>query len=100
MSRTGSFVAGLLIGGVVGAGVALLVAPAAGKETRKLIRDKVTEVLNEGKEEVEKVREVVRDELTKLAQSKDALIETVLDKVQNLKSRGETEIPQEEPSVD
>jgi len=92
--------AGLLIGGVVGAGVALLVAPAAGKETRKLIRDKVTEVLNEGKEEVEKVREVVRDELTKLAQSKDALVETVLDKVQNLKSRGEGEIPQEEPSVD
>ncbi len=100
MSRTGSFVAGLLIGGVVGAGVALLVAPAAGKETRKLIRDKVTEVLNEGKEEVEKVREVVRDELTKLAQSKDALIETVLDKVQNLKSRDEGEIPQEEPIVD
>ena len=33
-----SFFAGFLFGGIVGAGVALLLAPAAGEETREQIR--------------------------------------------------------------
>lgn len=37
-----SFLTGLLLGAVVGAGVALLLAPAAGAHTRRLIRGKAT----------------------------------------------------------
>jgi gas vesicle protein len=33
-----TFAAGLLIGALVGAGIALLVAPSSGEETRRLIR--------------------------------------------------------------
>ena len=40
----GSFVSGFLVGGMVGAVVALLMAPQSGEETRTLIRDKSYEL--------------------------------------------------------
>jgi len=40
----GTFFAGLIVGGLVGAAVALLLAPQAGEETRTLIHDKGIEL--------------------------------------------------------
>jgi gas vesicle protein len=40
----GSFLAGFVIGGLIGAGVALLMAPQSGEETRALIADKGIEL--------------------------------------------------------
>ena len=40
----GSFFAGLVLGGLIGAGVALLYAPQSGEETRILIKDKSIEL--------------------------------------------------------
>jgi gas vesicle protein len=40
----GSFVSGFMIGGMVGAVVALLMAPQSGEETRTLIRDRSLEL--------------------------------------------------------
>jgi gas vesicle protein len=40
----GAFVSGFVIGGLVGAAVALLMAPQSGEETRTLIRDKGIEL--------------------------------------------------------
>ncbi len=40
----GTFLAGFLIGGLVGAAVALLMAPQSGEETRVMIRDKSIEL--------------------------------------------------------
>ena len=40
----GSYFAGFLMGGLIGAAVALLMAPASGEETRKLIREKGIEL--------------------------------------------------------
>jgi gas vesicle protein len=37
---TGSFLAGILVGAAVGAGVALLLAPASGQQTRRALRRK------------------------------------------------------------
>lgn len=39
-----AFLAGLLIGGIIGAGVALLFAPLSGEETRGVIKDKSIEL--------------------------------------------------------
>lgn len=39
--NTGSFLAGIVVGAAVGAGVALLLAPASGKDTRRAIRKRV-----------------------------------------------------------
>jgi gas vesicle protein len=65
----GAFVSGFLIGGVIGAAVALLLAPQSGEETRALIRDKSIEI----KDKVEKgaadarvrAEELARDAKTK-----------------------------------
>ncbi len=43
-SDFGAFVSGFLIGGLVGAAVALLMAPQSGEETRTFIRDKGIEI--------------------------------------------------------
>jgi len=40
----GTFFAGLVVGGLVGAAVALLLAPQSGEETRTIIRDKSIEL--------------------------------------------------------
>jgi gas vesicle protein len=43
-SDFGAFIAGFVLGGLVGASVALLMAPQSGEETRTVIRDKSIEL--------------------------------------------------------
>jgi gas vesicle protein len=44
--KTIGFGIGLLVGAVIGGVIALLYAPKTGKETRQLIKDKATEVVD------------------------------------------------------
>jgi gas vesicle protein len=60
----GSIVAAFLIGAVTGAAVALLLAPASGEETRRILaeraregREKANEAARQGREFVERQRE-------------------------------------------
>ena len=53
----GSFLAGFLIGGLIGAGVALLMAPQSGEETREMIRDKSIELRDRAYETAEQARD-------------------------------------------
>jgi gas vesicle protein len=46
----GSFLAGFMIGGLIGAGVALLMAPQSGEETRAYIKDKSIELRDQATE--------------------------------------------------
>ena len=55
-SELGSFLAGFIIGGLVGAAVALLTAPQSGEETRKYISDKSIELKNTAVEKAEQAR--------------------------------------------
>lgn len=59
MSRVFSFVRGALMGGLVGAAAALLLAPASGEELRNRIESRVEEV----RSEMEQAAEVRRAEL-------------------------------------
>lgn len=52
----GAFLAGFMIGGLVGAAVALLMAPQSGEETRTLIRDKSIELKDKATETAEEAR--------------------------------------------
>lgn len=54
-SGTENFLLGMLIGGIIGAGVALLLAPASGKETREYIKKQFTKAVEGGKELAEKI---------------------------------------------
>lgn len=51
--NAGSALAGLLIGGLAGAGAALLLAPQSGKETREQIQQKTIELRDRTAEKVE-----------------------------------------------
>jgi len=66
-SDFGAFLAGFMIGGLVGAAAALLLAPQSGEETRTLIReksielkDKATETAEEAIQRAEKTLEEAR----------------------------------------
>jgi len=76
----GSFLSGFLVGGLVGAAVALLMAPQSGEETRVLIRDKSLELKDKTVASLEDAyaraehaaadARVRADELAKLAQQR------------------------------
>ena len=85
-----TFIAGFLIGGVLGAGAALLFAPASGKETREYLAKQASLALESGKGEVEKLREIVREELLKLAEGKEALREAVQAGVKTFKEHSKS----------
>jgi gas vesicle protein len=55
-SDLGSFLAGFVIGGLIGAGVALLMAPQSGEETRALIKDKSIELRDRAIETAEEAQ--------------------------------------------
>lgn len=51
------FVAGMLIGALVGAGIALLFAPQSGEDTRRLIRRRARKLADAAREKYEEMRE-------------------------------------------
>jgi gas vesicle protein len=53
----GSFLAGLLIGGLMGAAAALLLAPQSGEETRALIKEKSIELRDKASESADEARQ-------------------------------------------
>jgi gas vesicle protein len=55
-SDFGNFLAGFVIGGLVGSAVALLLAPQSGEETRAVIRDKGIELKDRANETAEEAR--------------------------------------------
>lgn len=52
----GIFISGFVIGGLVGAAVALLLAPQSGEQTRTLIRDKSIEIKDQAGQSASEVR--------------------------------------------
>ncbi len=61
----GAFLAGFVIGGLVGAAVALILAPQSGSETRSQITEKGHEIREVGSERVHQVRDSAEHYLTR-----------------------------------
>jgi gas vesicle protein len=64
MSENGNgrnFAAGLILGALIGAGVALLFAPQSGEDTRRLIRKKAKRLARDTRERYDDLRDKVRD---------------------------------------
>jgi gas vesicle protein len=79
---TGSIILAFFIGGLVGAGVALLSAPQSGKE----IRQKIKELTDDAKEKATKYAEEVKSKVTsavgkgkELIEEKKSLITTAVE---------------------
>ena len=75
-----AFLAGFLVGGVIGAVAALLLAPQSGEETRTFIHDRSIELKDKAVEKAERIKAEAAaadararaDELLKLTQDKAA----------------------------
>lgn len=65
----GSFLAGFVIGGLIGAGVALLMAPQSGEETRALIADKSIELRDRAVETAGEVQSQAGDFASQTAET-------------------------------
>jgi len=72
-----AFCIGLLAGAVIGGAVALLYAPKTGKETRKLIKDKATEVVDTVKEKTGGVIDVVKEAASESSRKGKAAVEAL-----------------------
>ena len=84
MSETGGFLKGLFVGGLIGAGLALLYAPKSGRETRKDIARKSRELYDEG-----------RDKAKKLYGEAEDLVDDVKDSVRHFAKDGKKKFERE-----
>ncbi len=62
MSTTTKFLLGFIAGALTGATLGLLLAPEKGEETRRLIREKVEDYAEKGKEVYERMKKKVKPE--------------------------------------
>lgn len=94
----GAYLAGFLIGGLVGAATALLLAPQSGVETRALIRDKSIELKDKAADSAEealnKATKAMEDTRNKLVTVVDDLRSRVEDLAETVRQQS-TEVPVE-----
>jgi gas vesicle protein len=57
----GSMMKGILVGGLIGAGLALLSAPRSGDETREILRDKSLEIREKAMDKADEARTKAED---------------------------------------
>ena len=68
---------GLLAGAAIGGVIALLYAPRSGKETRRLIKDKVTAVVDVVKEKTGEVIDTVEDAASEASRKGHAAVKAL-----------------------
>jgi len=81
--------AGLVVGGLVGAALMLIYAPQSGAKTRKLIRKRAMALRNQATETAEEARERAEEALdSALERARDATDE-VRERVEHIQKRGQ-----------
>ena len=96
----GSFLAGFVIGGLIGAGVALLMAPASGEETRAMIGEKSIELRDRAYETASDVQTRAGDLASQTAQAYDQQVKRIQAAVDAGKQpQAEEEPPAEEAAA-
>lgn len=88
MADTGDFLAGLVIGGLLGFVAGVLLAPAPGSETREVLADKTQIAVKQTRAGVEEVTGIVRENVEKVA---DLVKEVIPDSCCLKKDKSESE---------
>lgn len=79
---SGSMLLSFLLGGIVGAGLALLAAPQSGKETRQKIRDFADDIQHKGADYIHKAKEGLNtavDDSKDFYEEKKSLVKSAID---------------------
>jgi gas vesicle protein len=69
---TGSLFLAFILGGIIGAGIALLTAPRSGEETRKKIKEFSDELLEKARQTLESGKEFVTDKKSAIKSALEA----------------------------
>ncbi|MCB9790551.1 YtxH domain-containing protein [Candidatus Nomurabacteria bacterium] len=91
MSRTESFMKGIILGTIVGAAAGVLFAPKSGEETRKELKKKAEELKSQAEVEYKKAKVVVDKKLANLKEvgkkidkaGYEKLVKNVIDEIKN-----------------
>lgn len=83
MSDKGDFLAGLIVGGLVGLVAGVLFAPQSGEEVRSAVRDRATDTIDR----VRDVSDHVRDGVDRLRDGVDRLREGVAEMAGSVRER-------------
>ena len=85
----GAFLAGFVIGGLVGAAVALIMAPQSGEETRTIIHDRSIELKDKASEKAETARIKAEAAAAEARARADELAKLTQEKAMELKKKGQ-----------
>ena len=69
---TGSLVASFLLGGIVGAGIAILLAPQSGRETREKIKELAETVKEKIASSVERAKDILEEKKSVISAAVEA----------------------------
>ena len=79
------FMAGVLVGGAVGAVLGVLYAPKSGEETREMIAETSKDLYDKAQDSVSELQEKANEVMSNLQEKGDELVE----KIQNLVKKAE-----------
>jgi gas vesicle protein len=85
----GAFLAGFVVGGLVGAAVALLLAPQSGEETRTFIHDKSILLKDKAVEQAEAARIKAEAAAAEARARADEISKLTVDRAAELKKKGQ-----------
>ncbi|MBN2146917.1 MAG: YtxH domain-containing protein [Anaerolineales bacterium] len=88
-SDFGAFLAGFVIGGLVGAATALLLAPQSGEQTRTVIHDKSIELKDKAVVAAEEARAKAEAAAAEARARADELAKMAKERADDLKKRGQ-----------
>lgn len=92
----GSFLAGFVIGGLVGAATALILAPHSGSETRSMIASRGNDLRDAGEERIQNARESANQGIDELRQQSHEANQRLHDQARIVLDRGRDSNGEEE----
>ena len=96
----GAFVTGFVIGGLVGAAVALLFAPQSGEETRTLIREKSIEIKDQVEKTAVETREKAEQFASETREKAEKLADEAKQKAEDLQKRGQVVLEEQKSRIE
>jgi gas vesicle protein len=90
-----SFLIGFIMGGLIGAAVALLYAPQSGEETRAAIRDKSIELKDQASEQAAQLRDQAQVRIADLQSQAQQQLTTLQEQVTVMQDRLRKQTPTE-----
>lgn len=99
-SEFGAFLVGFVLGGLVGAAVALLLAPQSGEETRKYISDKSIELKTTAGETAQQARERAEAAAAEARVRAEEFSKAAKERADEIKKRGQEVLEQQKSKIE